>query len=167
MIPTTIFAPEEIPRTNGPAMGLRKKVCSKNPDTDRAPPRMAARSIRGIRILKMILLSEDASVTVRRVSEPVTDPGKKAFTADHTMWKTSPAGISTEPVFTLSTNPHPNKRVSSTIVSRNRPAVVMASRRDARYRSSIRFHLSKHGPGRRIHSARGKIQGQRHSIRRA
>ena len=30
---TTSFAPEEIPSTNGPAIGFLKNVCSKNPDT--------------------------------------------------------------------------------------------------------------------------------------
>ena len=35
---TTSFAPEEIPSTYGPAIGFWKKLCSKNPDTDKAPP---------------------------------------------------------------------------------------------------------------------------------
>ena len=63
VIPTTILAPEEIPNTKGPAMGLRKKVWSRNPETESAPPRMAASSIRGIRMLKMILLSVEPSST--------------------------------------------------------------------------------------------------------
>ena len=157
-MPTTIFAPEEIPSTKGPAMGLRKKVWSKKPDTDSAPPRMAASSIRGIRILKIILLSEEASVTARRVSEPVKRSRNRAFTPDQTMWNTSPAGISTEPVFTLSTSPHPKRRASRSMVTRKRPAVVRRSRRDDRIRSwvSIGFRLSKDGPGRRKSSARGK-----------
>ena len=47
---TTSFAPEEMPSTKGPAMGLAKKVCSRKPDTDRPPPRIAAARIRGKRI---------------------------------------------------------------------------------------------------------------------
>ena len=39
---TTSLAPEEIPRTKGPAIGFAKKVWSKNPDTERAPPSSAA-----------------------------------------------------------------------------------------------------------------------------
>ena len=35
---TTSLAPEEIPSTKGPAIGLLKNVCSRNPDTDSAPP---------------------------------------------------------------------------------------------------------------------------------
>ena len=31
---TISLAPEEIPSTNGPAIGLLKNVCSRNPDTD-------------------------------------------------------------------------------------------------------------------------------------
>ena len=42
MIATKSFAPEETPSTKGPARGLRKKVCNKYPDTDRAPPRINA-----------------------------------------------------------------------------------------------------------------------------
>ena len=49
------FAPEEIPSTNGPAMGLRKKVWSRNPDRDNAPPRTAAVSSLGRRIFQMML----------------------------------------------------------------------------------------------------------------
>ena len=52
---TTIFAPDEIPSTNGPAMGLPKKVWRRNPDTDRPPPRMAAMSTRGRRIFQIML----------------------------------------------------------------------------------------------------------------
>ena len=35
---TVSFAPDDIPSTNGPAMGFPKKVWSKYPDTDNAPP---------------------------------------------------------------------------------------------------------------------------------
>jgi len=53
-IETTSFAPEEIPRTKGPAMGFEKKVCRRNPDTESAPPRIRAASILGRRISKRI-----------------------------------------------------------------------------------------------------------------
>ena len=33
---TISLAPEEIPNTKGPAIGLLKKVCSKNPETESA-----------------------------------------------------------------------------------------------------------------------------------
>ena len=42
---TVIFAPEEIPKTNGPAMGLRKKICIRNPASAKAPPSTAAAMI--------------------------------------------------------------------------------------------------------------------------
>ena len=51
---TTIFAPDEIPSTNGPAMGFSKKVCSMKPERDNAPPRRAAMITRGSRIFQMI-----------------------------------------------------------------------------------------------------------------
>ena len=47
---TTNFAPEEIPSTKGPAMGFEKKFCNKQPDTDNAPPKIAAASSLGRRI---------------------------------------------------------------------------------------------------------------------
>ena len=53
-IETASFAPEEIPRTKGPAMGFEKNVCSRKPDTDNAPPRINAASILGRRISKRI-----------------------------------------------------------------------------------------------------------------
>ena len=53
---TTSFAPEEIPSTKGPAMGFAKKVCKRNPETDSAPPRIAAAIIRGRRISQMMRL---------------------------------------------------------------------------------------------------------------
>ena len=59
--PTAIFAPDEIPRTKGPAMGLRKKVCNRKPDTESAPPKIAASRILGSRIFQIILLSTDSS----------------------------------------------------------------------------------------------------------
>ena len=50
-----IFAPEEMPSTKGPAIGLRKKVCSRKPAKDSAPPSTAASSSRGSRIFHMML----------------------------------------------------------------------------------------------------------------
>ena len=52
---TVSLAPEEMPSTKGPASGLAKKVCSRKPETARAPPsRKAARSL-GRRISNRIL----------------------------------------------------------------------------------------------------------------
>ena len=51
---TTIFAPEEMPSTNGPAMGFPKKFCSRKPDSDSAPPSIAAMKMRGMRIFQMM-----------------------------------------------------------------------------------------------------------------
>ena len=39
---TTSFAPELMPRMNGPAMGLLKNVCSRKPESASAPPNKAA-----------------------------------------------------------------------------------------------------------------------------
>lgn len=54
---TNILAPDEIPSTNGPAIGFLKNVCNKNPDNDNAPPRIAAIHNRGNRIFQIILYS--------------------------------------------------------------------------------------------------------------
>ena len=78
VIPTTILAPEEMPSTNGPAMGLRKKVWSKKPDRARAPPNMAASSIRGMRMLKIIRLSGAAVITA--LSSSAYWPVKRSIT---------------------------------------------------------------------------------------
>lgn len=64
---TTIFAPEEIPRTNGPAMGLAKNVCKRKPDKDKAPPSIAAIRILGRRILQIILYSVAAPSRRKRI----------------------------------------------------------------------------------------------------
>ena len=64
---TTILAPEEIPRTNGPAIGFSKKVCKRKPDRDRAPPRIAAIRIRGRRIFQIILYSFPSPVRRSRI----------------------------------------------------------------------------------------------------
>ena len=53
-IARNILAPDETPSTKGPAIGLRKKVWSRKPDSDNAPPNTAASSIRGRRILIMM-----------------------------------------------------------------------------------------------------------------
>jgi hypothetical protein len=47
---TVSFAPEDIPSTKGPAIGLWKNVCNKKPDTERAPPSITAANTLGIRI---------------------------------------------------------------------------------------------------------------------
>ena len=86
--PTHIFAPDEMPSTNGPAMGLRKNVCSRKPETASAPPSTAAVKRRGRRMLQMILLSTLPSSMRRKIILNI-------FTT----------GILTEPVFTLSTMP--------------------------------------------------------------
>ena len=52
---TTSLAPDEIPSTNGPAIGLPKKVCNRKPDTDKAPPKSKAANIRGRRICQTML----------------------------------------------------------------------------------------------------------------
>ena len=44
---TTIFAPDEIPSTKGPAIGFLKNVWSRKPDSARAPPSTADVMIRG------------------------------------------------------------------------------------------------------------------------
>lgn len=49
------FAPEDIPSTKGPAIGFRKKVWIRNPESDKAPPSREARTIRGRRIFHMML----------------------------------------------------------------------------------------------------------------
>ena len=61
---THILAPEEMPSTKGPAMGLPKNVCRRKPDKARAPPRIAACRILGMRIFQIILTS-DASPCFR------------------------------------------------------------------------------------------------------
>ena len=51
---TTSFAPDEIPSTYGPAIGFWKKLWSKNPDTDSAPPNKIAARMRGSLIFHTI-----------------------------------------------------------------------------------------------------------------
>ena len=57
---TVSFAPEEIPSTYGPAMGLLKNVCNKNPESASAPPKITAADIRGKRISQITLSWVDA-----------------------------------------------------------------------------------------------------------
>ena len=51
---TIIFAPDDIPRMNGPAIGLWKNTWSRKPDRDNAPPKIAAIRILGSRICQII-----------------------------------------------------------------------------------------------------------------
>ena len=67
---TVSLAPEEMPSTKGPAMGLAKKVWSRKPDTLSAPPRMAAASRRGSRMPQMIP-SSGGLIRVSRISRGV------------------------------------------------------------------------------------------------
>ena len=62
---TTILAPDDIPSTKGPAIGLLKKVCSRKPARDRAPPRTAAIRILGILIVHIILTSSSRPCPVK------------------------------------------------------------------------------------------------------
>jgi len=64
---TTIFAPEEMPSTKGPAMGLEKKVCSKKPARLSAPPSSAAIRMRGRRIFQMIFTCVGSPVLVKMI----------------------------------------------------------------------------------------------------
>ena len=64
---TTSLAPEEIPRIYGPAIGFAKNVCSRNPETERDPPRRAAASILGIRMSHMIFPYLDAVSCEKRM----------------------------------------------------------------------------------------------------
>ena len=45
----TSFAPDEMPRMNGLAIGFAKKVCSKKPDSASAPPKRIAGTMRTMR----------------------------------------------------------------------------------------------------------------------
>ena len=65
---TASFAPEEMPSTKGPAMGLAKKVWSRKPDRDRPPPRIAAASIRGALSLQTMASSACRTLPTFRFS---------------------------------------------------------------------------------------------------
>ena len=64
---TTSFAPEEIPSTKGPAIGLAKNVWSRKPDTDSAPPSIAAARIRGRRISHTMRYAVSSPVFLKRI----------------------------------------------------------------------------------------------------
>ena len=53
-IANSILAPEDMPSTKGPAIGFRKNVCKRKPERESAPPRTAAMSRRGNRIIHII-----------------------------------------------------------------------------------------------------------------
>ena len=55
--PTNSLAPDEIPRTKGPTIGFLKKVWSKYPEMDNAPPNNMADRILGSLILNRTLYS--------------------------------------------------------------------------------------------------------------
>ena len=50
---TASFAPLEMPKVYGPAMGLAKSVCSKRPARPSAPPKIAAAQSRGRRMFQI------------------------------------------------------------------------------------------------------------------
>ena len=64
---TASFAPDEMPSTNGPAMGLWKNVCRRYPDTDSAPPKMSADAMRGNLICIMICFCVRSSPPPSRI----------------------------------------------------------------------------------------------------
>ena len=51
---TVSLAPEEIPSTNGPAIGLWKNVCNRYPASASAPPRISTAAARGRRMFHTI-----------------------------------------------------------------------------------------------------------------
>ena len=53
---THIFAPDEMPSTKGPAMGLWKNVCKRYPERASAPPRINTDTVLGSLILQRIVL---------------------------------------------------------------------------------------------------------------
>ena len=57
-----------MPRTNGPAIGFSKNVCSRKPASESAPPRIAAMRMRGRRIFQMMFTSVGLPVLVNRIS---------------------------------------------------------------------------------------------------
>ena len=62
---SSIFAPEEMPSTNGPAIGLRKNVCKRKPERESAPPRTAAVKSRGNRIFHIIGYAESVESRIK------------------------------------------------------------------------------------------------------
>ena len=53
---THILAPDEIPSTNGPAMGLWKNVCKRYPESARAPPKINTETVLGSLMFQIIVL---------------------------------------------------------------------------------------------------------------
>ena len=101
---TTNFAPEETPKMNGSAMGLLKNVCSRNPESESAPPRSTAESTRGRRISQMTWLSMELAAPPERM------PG---------MWS---AGTSTLPMHRLVPTSTMRATASSAVTTRHRAA---------------------------------------------
>ena len=99
---TTNFAPEETPKMNGSAMGLLKNVCSRNPESESAPPRSTAESTRGRRISQMTWLSMELAAPPERM------PG---------MWS---AGTSTLPMHRLAPTSTMRATASSAVTTRHR-----------------------------------------------
>lgn len=96
-IDTTSFAPDEIPSTNGPAIGLWKRVWRRYPDKANAPPKSIDANALGIRIFIRIFDTVVFSV-----------PEKIAFNASFT-------GISALPINIFIAN----DRISSNIKAEN------------------------------------------------
>lgn len=72
---TVNSAPEEIPSTNGLAIGFLKNVWIKNPESPSAPPKMMATHTRGKRIRRMIYATDEPSFPknmARKMSRIVT-----------------------------------------------------------------------------------------------
>ena len=88
---TTSFAPEEIPRVNGPAIGLWKKVCKRYPDNASPPPRIAAAIALGKRI--------PITISVKVSSAPLP----------HSIFGISETGIFTLPMHIFKTKNKNNK----------------------------------------------------------
>lgn len=71
---TASLAPEDIPSTKGLAMGFPKKVWRRKPDTDRAPPSMAAAKSLGRRISHKIRpAGESASIPLKAAAISAAD----------------------------------------------------------------------------------------------
>ena len=116
---TTIFAPDEMPSSNGPAIGLAKKVCSKNPDSDSAPPSTAPIAILGMRICQMMFACVGSPPRANR------------------MRAISPTGIGTLPMLMFSTVIAPSTAIKAANTQANRafgrapPLIANASRQSS------------------------------------
>lgn len=96
---TPRLAPELIPKTDGPASGFRKSVCTRRPLHANAAPLIAAVSAAGIRLFQMILCQLALALSANKVLN------------------TSPGGICTEPMPILRQNSRiqTNRRLGITI----------------------------------------------------